>query len=303
MNPGILTESDAAPPMPYGLLGRPAPVVVPDGAYHPDALDWRQRVAANGGSVSPNTMRAVNELCATVDAIGVRDRFYRLNLFVGSGLSAALVPLYRGPSLAGPTFGNRTDTNINFVSADYNETGRSSGLQGNGSNKSLNTGVLANSLTPSNTHLALGLQSPETRGEGGGIGTFDGGSRAWGIYIRNLNFPFSTFFTRYDTATDRMGESTTTSSLAVGNIIASWPTFFRDGRPSGARATTAGDYPSAHAFIVFGIGNAVGATGTSVLQQTLSRINWYSIGLGFTQWQAWAFSNAMATFNARLLRT
>jgi hypothetical protein len=106
--------------------------------FHPEANAWRTAVVANGGSVSASTMRSVSQFCADIDAAGLRDRFYRLNLFAGTGLDAALVPLYRGPTFGGTAYGSATDTNIGpFVSGDYSEA---TGIQGNGSSKCLNTG-------------------------------------------------------------------------------------------------------------------------------------------------------------------
>lgn len=107
-----------------------------------EALDWISRVYANGGTVSTSTANAVDTFCNAIDAAGIRDRFYRLNLFAGTGLNAALVPLYRGPSLAGTQYGNTTDTNNGpFVSGDYAETGASGGLLANGTSKYLDTGL------------------------------------------------------------------------------------------------------------------------------------------------------------------
>jgi hypothetical protein len=113
-----------------------------------DAQDWVNRVYANGGTVSTSTANAVNTFCAAIDTAGIRDRFYRLNLFCGTGLNAALVPLYRNTSLAGPALGNATDTNSGalFVSGDYTEP---TGLTG-GTNKHLNTG-----LAPDNMPLGV----------------------------------------------------------------------------------------------------------------------------------------------------
>jgi hypothetical protein len=72
-------------------------------SLHPEAVAWRDAVVDNGGSVSGATLAAVSDFCNAIDAAGIRDRFYRLNLFAGTGLNAALVPLYRGPTyLADP---------------------------------------------------------------------------------------------------------------------------------------------------------------------------------------------------------
>ena len=62
-----------------------------------DAQDWVNRVYANGGTVTSSTAAAVNQFCNDIDAAGIRDRFYRLGLFAGTGLNAATVPLYLTP--------------------------------------------------------------------------------------------------------------------------------------------------------------------------------------------------------------
>ena len=96
---------------------------------HHDALDWARRVVSNSGTVSQPTLRAVSTFCDAIDRAGIRDRFYRLNLFCGDNLSAALVPLYRNSSSTGTQLGGLTDTNAAvsgqspFVSGDYTLTG------------------------------------------------------------------------------------------------------------------------------------------------------------------------------------
>jgi hypothetical protein len=134
-----------------------------------DALDWRDRVVANSGSVSTSTFRAVSTFCNEIDRAGIRDRFYRLNLFCGTGLNACLVPLYRGPSRTGTQYGNATDTNVGpFVSGDYAETGASGGLKGDG-NKRLDTGFqVAASGSPivPRGHMSAWIQAATSAGAG-----------------------------------------------------------------------------------------------------------------------------------------
>ena len=117
---------------------------------HPEAASWRTRVVANGGSVSATTMQAVDRFCRSIDGAGIRDRFYRLNLFCGGNLNAVLVPLYRGPSASGSTFGDAADTNFNFVAGDYAEN---DGLKGNGSTKYLATGLPMTFLNSAALHM------------------------------------------------------------------------------------------------------------------------------------------------------
>jgi len=129
----------------------------PRNALHPETASWAARVVANGGSVSGTTMSAVSKFCAAIASAGIRDRFYRLNLFCGTGLNAALTPLYLGPTPLGIRYGNTTDTNNAFVGVgtDYAETGASGGLLGNGTTKYLNTGFNVDQLPgAANCHLS-----------------------------------------------------------------------------------------------------------------------------------------------------
>jgi hypothetical protein len=136
----------------------------PTSGVHPEAAAWRSAVFANGGSVSGSTLIAVSTFCAAIDAAGIRDKFYRLNLFCGTGLNACLVPLYRGPSLSGTQYGNATDTNNGpFVSGDYAETGASGGLDGDGIGKYLNTGFNVSSLpAASDCHLSTYIRGTQS---------------------------------------------------------------------------------------------------------------------------------------------
>lgn len=122
--------------------------------FHPEAQVWRNAVIANGGSVSAATVKAVSDFCKSIDQAGIRSKFYRLNLFAGTGLNACLVPLYRGPSRTGTQYGNTTDTNSGpFVSGDYSEaTGLTGGATNSG--KYLETG-----LTPDDVGVATGHMS------------------------------------------------------------------------------------------------------------------------------------------------
>lgn len=129
---------------------------------HPEAVYWLKRVYANGGGMNAQTFFYVNQFCWTIDGAGLRDRFSRLNLFVGHSfydssssiqryaLNAAVVPLYIGfdydPEHNGD-IGNAVDTNINFIESDFG----SLGLASDGS-KGLLTGL--------NTYTSTGGVSP-----------------------------------------------------------------------------------------------------------------------------------------------
>jgi hypothetical protein len=270
---------------------------------HPDAMDWRTRVIANGGTVDGATMSAVSGFCRRIDAGGLRDRFYRLNLFCGNGLTAALVPLYRSESRTATARGNTTDTNNGpFVSADYNNTGSSSGLKGNGTNKALDTGLPANSLSGNNIHMGFGLRETQTGASAfktlGGIWT--GVDRSYIMFARradnNLNCEFGTG----NVASSTAGEQVNSASLGVGDVIMAFPSFYRNGAVAGTSATTSQNYPNADRMVVFAMWRA---STSNAINQTDARINWYSIGLAMTAAQVLSFYNAIAAFNTALSRT
>jgi len=131
----------------------------PISTTHPDAQAWRNAVIANGGTVSGSTLNAVSKFCRSIDAAGIRDRFYRLNLFCGTAdgsLNAVRTPLYRGASRTGTQYGSAMDANTSFVQGDYTE---SVGLtKGQLQNKYLDTGLATNDLPAgviSTGHLAV----------------------------------------------------------------------------------------------------------------------------------------------------
>jgi hypothetical protein len=267
-----------------------------------DAQDWVNRVYANGGTVSPATADAVNQFCVAIENAQIRDRFYRLNLFCGTGLAACLVPLYRGPSLGGAQYGNTTDTNNGpFVSGDYVETGSAAGgLKGNGSSKSLATGVAQNVLTAGDRHLAAYeiASSPSTFDVL--IGSDNGVSvNPW------ILSTFSTAGTvSYLAQANASGNQWITSpsysgggGLWLGTGTAAAPTLYRNG--SAVANTTLGvaATPGAEPVAVFALSRQ-GAIGDF----SAARLGGYSIGLGMTAPQAAAYSTAMQTFQTALSR-
>ena len=269
-------------------------------ATHPEASDWAARVVSNGGTVSSATLAAVNRFCRAIDTAGMRDRFLRLNLFAGSGLSAALVPLYRGRSYGGTTVGNATDTNVNFVSGDYAETGSSGGLKGNGSSKYLNTGLSPASLPSAPlAHLSLSGTSLETFASSqlGGVATYDGASSAsyFGLEIWNTGAGRSGFLGNFAALS---GSANTSESQVLVSRTATNSAAIYQGGSSVSTSTAVASYTTnTRPWFVFALNNAGSAQRFSA-----GRFRMYSIGLDVTATQASAFSAAVSAFNAELSR-
>lgn len=291
MNAGILTLPIQYAPMPSGLLGRPTPfpTINPTSA-HPDASDWANRVLANGGSVSASTLAAVSEFSRRIDAAGIRDRFYRLNLFCGTGLSAALVPLYRGPSLTGTQLGNITDTNTNFASGDYSE---STGLLNGTGTKFLSTGVTSSQLPASSGHVAWSFTN----------GSFSASGFAWGVSHTGTARTYS-FINSASSQSVEIGSSAgngfNITQSAYGRFLGSrtstsLQTFYRNGASvatdTTARGATTG---STDQFLVF---RSAGGSGSRF------GMNYYGFGESMTAAQAASFDSAVSAFLTALGRS
>ena len=269
-----------------------------------DAQDWLDRVYANGGTVSSSTAASVNQLCDSLDAASLRDRFYRLNLFCGTGLNAALVPLYRGPSLGGTQYGNATDTNVGglFVTANYNETGASGGLAGNGSNKYLNTGFPTNTLSASDRHLAA---YPITW-PNGGYQYFLGSESAAGASQQQFalgHFDFAdkgSFAFGPNAGAGYLSSTTAISSggMWIGVNTSGSGTIYRNGVANGTLSLTAAT-PTASEIFVFAVNRASTPGAANYFN---GRIGGYSIGLSMDAAQAAAYNTAMQSFQTALTR-
>lgn len=304
MNPGILPPPTQFATMPRGLLGRPTPVPVPDQYWHPDALGWRNRVLRNGGSVSSlATMRAVSQFCWDIESAGLRNRFYRLNLFCGDQLAAALVPLFLAESATAVTRGSTTDTNIGpFVSGDFANTGATAGLKGDGATKSLNTGLNANTITASRAVFGVGVLATDTRVSAlfaAAMGLYDTGtSLAYDVELRRTNSDRNCLLGIFN-PTSAYGEPVLSAPAAAGNLVCTFPNYYRNAIPTGTIGTAATTYTAAHPIYVFGVNNGASAVTVS---RTDARLGWYMIGVDMSQVDVLSFNAAINNFNAALSR-
>lgn len=268
-----------------------------------DAADWIDRVYANGGTVSSTTASAVNDFCNAINAASLRDRFYRLNLFAGTGLNACLVPLYRGTSLAGTQYGSLVDTNNGpFVSGDYVETGTGGGLTGNGTSKHLLTGLSTAAMPQlatghASAYAATGMSGASISGlvttwpSGFGAGTVygieanrNGGGDAlvtWGSAYPGTNF----------TAVGN-------GNLMVTRTGSTTLKMFLNGSQFGSTNTTSAT-PASNSGSGFGVFCNYGTTPANYFS---GRLNAYSIGDGMSDAQAAAFNTAMQSFQTALGR-
>jgi hypothetical protein len=270
-------------------------------ASNADAQDWINRVHANGGTVSTSTAAAVNTFCNDIDAAGIRDRFFRLNLFCGGDLNAVLVPLYRGQSRTGTQFGNTTDTNNNFVSGDYSETGASGGLVSNGSTKSLATGFAPNNLTATSMHLSAYVVTANSSLQAAtAIGQFTLNGAELSLRHREQSSVGNAFYSVFNDANSFVrGPTGNPTGHVIGtNTAQNDKRFYLNGSQSGTTATAnSGSTLSANDVYVFAANNNNLADFRSN-----TRLAAYSIGAGLTASQASSYYTALQAFQTALSR-
>lgn len=289
----------------------------PRQTIHPEAADWASRVRANGSSVSGTTLVAVSKFCKAIDAAGIRGRFYRLSLMCGGtsgtavGLNSALVPLYRGPSLGGTQFGGTTDTNAGnlFVGSNYNETGPSGGLLGNGSTQYLDTGIAPSNL-PSYTsaHISVYHSQPSGASQTRAWIACRDTSTASIVYLSNGMFnPQSAVFGQYmSNATANYNTGGSQTGAAGGLRVLSrtavdrMDNYYGDVSQANSTSNISGGIAgvtSTRPFFVFANNNQ--GTADSFMN---GRVMAYSIGLGLSQPQVAAYNAAMQAFQTALQR-
>lgn len=263
---------------------------------NPDAMDWIGRVYDAGGSVSISTANAVNTFCNSIDAAGIRSKFLRLGIFAGNDLTSALVPLYRSSAYGGAVVGNATDTNNNFVSGDYVETGASGGLLGNGTTKYLNTGVTVSAMTDSNHHLSVSLSGANDSRVPIGADTFGSATSPRTLYfIQDYAGAGVAYYA--GTATAAQGTRGNPAVL-LGTRSATAAKLYSNGSEIGT-ATIAGSTAAGVTLPFFVFANNVNGTAATFYTRTIRS---YSLGLGMTASEATAYTTAMQALQSSLGR-
>jgi hypothetical protein len=267
---------------------------------HPEANAWRTAVIANGGTVSGSTMAAVSKFCRDIDAAGLRDRFYRLNLFCGTGLSAALVPLYRGQSPSGTQYGNTTDTNNNFVSGDYAETGSSGGLLGDGTTKILRTGVAdATALgMAASAHVSAYVMQHSTLSVRQDVGNVNTDASTHRCALISGGIGDYQFLNSSGSTPAVVSSGSRTAGMYVGTGNGTTASIYRNGTAVITGVAVTQRTAFSWQFNVFGSANSAGTP--SGLSN--ARLSSYSFGPGMTAAQIGFFHSAMQAFQTALGR-
>lgn len=282
------------------------PVIAAAPTIHHEAIDWAKRASDNGGTVSTTVLRAVSDFCAAANATGpggFRSAIYRLSFLCGGNLSGALVPLYRGPTFGGTLFGGATDTNVNFVSGDFIETGTGGGLKGNGTSKYLQTGFTSASLpTATSSHMSVSATGLTTSASRAFMGSSDGGSANAFFFYEYATFNGSG--RSYRQGAFGTGQfpliaspSTEESHIIGTRTSATASSIYRSGTLAVTNTTSVSPGVQTFPVPVFALNNA-----GSIIQYSAGTFRCYSIGTGLNATQAAAFSAAVIAFNNALGR-
>jgi hypothetical protein len=265
-----------------------------------DAQDWINRVYANGGTVSTATAAAVNTFCNDIDAASLRSKFFRLNLFCGSGTSVTshgvVVPLYRGASLGGTQYGNATDTPNAFALSDFSET---LGVLGNASCY-MTTGLAPSAVPSSATshHMAAWKGAGSSASQrlivavldnatthAYRIGKNGGASGSLFTEVGSLSGATSSSAATNDTAGFLVGSRTSSTLLELmwkGSVVATY-------------TTSVSSTPPTNGYDVFAM--SPGHNGNWPL-----RLGGYSIGAGLSSTEAATYDSIMSSFQTSLGR-
>jgi len=277
----------------------------PRSTVHPEAAAWAARVVSNGGSVAGTTLSAVSKFCSAIASRGIRDSFYRLNLFAGnsdSALAAVRTPLFLGPSLGGTQYGNTTDTNNNFLAADYSEA---SGLQGNGSTKYLNTGVPMNFTNLRDYHLSAYVSSV-TSGNPGFIGADTNGDgvspRSYQSLVSFAGTPRIWVWYNWGNTGNIQADNTSNSYAPglISGVGSAASNALYAGSSSVATAAALGAETITRTFPVFVF--AINNRNTNILNYSNARLGGYSLGLAMNATQVGQYNTALAAFNSAMGR-
>jgi hypothetical protein len=279
-------------------------IPIPPTVANADAQDWIDRVYQNGGTVSSATAAAVNTFCESIASAGIRDRFYRLGIFAGSNLNAALVPLYRGPSLGGTQYGGTTDTNNAFVGVgtDYAETGASGGLLGNGTTKYLNTAFNVDQLAgAANCHLSsfiTGTQDIASARTLVGV-LFNGVTDRYRLFLQLAgstapNYGIQTELGQANSAFSANRTNTNGGLILASRTSTTLLTLYDDAVSIGTTETSTAETTGASPFFVFARNGPT--------EYYNGRMAAYSIGAGMTADQVTAYNTAIQAFQTAMGR-
>jgi hypothetical protein len=270
------------------LLSRRGTTVATDS----DAAAWAAAVTSAGGTYTAGDLSALSAFITSAKANSYWTKLTCFGPLMGDQLTAALVQYKSGAWAAA--------TNTNFVSGDYT---RATGLTGNSTSKSLNTGLNPNtSLTLNSTHLSVYSRSstPPAVSAGGNctIGSSDGGGNLFELIAPHNN---GTAYSDQNNSAN--GRTSAVLTAPYGFVIGTRTAnnshvLYRNGVSiaSSATSTSLGSLPAVTIAVCAINGNGTPANWVS------NPIGMYSIGAGLTGTDATNYNTNIQTLMTALGR-
>ena len=255
--------------------------------WRSETLQYADRVAANGGSITQGSLVAIDEFVRACQVAGIWSKFIEVGPFAGSDLNAAMVKLVYQPA-AGSVL-----TNSSFVSGDYVESGANGGLLGDGT-KFLNTNVLATTL-PDNGHLSFYLREDVASGGNKSLmGAVDASNQYW----MGALTPSSAVDLRYGALVSASAGGTLAKGFYTGvRESATSLVYYRDGGSIATASAATGTTKPAQAIYAWAF-NSSGASSARLN----ARGSFYSIGQSLTASEVVALHNAVRTLQSAFHR-
>jgi hypothetical protein len=265
-----------------------------------EAQNWINRAYANGSTVSLQTATAVSTFCSAIEAASLRTKFYRLNLMCGDSLNAALVPLYRGQSLAGTQYGSEIDAATNFPTTNYQSSGVAGGLLGVLNSAYINTGLPQNTAATNDRHLAVYEAPPlPTNAYATLISSVTSGvTTDWFIAYGSppTTVRYSGLGASGSYVTDPVNN--TSEAFWIGSNNATQSALYKNGAvAASATNNLSPQVTNASNIIVYAVNASASA------QNPNSCLRAYSVGTNFTAAEAATYSTIMQTFQRALGRS
>ncbi len=250
-----------------------------------DTTDYINRITAVGGTISSNSISAINQFVKGCKADDIWNSLLDVGVFAGNNLAAALVKLKY------PSEVQNALTNFNFVPSDYLEaTGLNPGISN--SSKYLNTGFNP-SLHISNAnscHISFYSRTDSTS-----TGTeISSGTTSSSRLLIHARYSGTSYFDSYDTGFGRISVLDASSlGLYIGTRISSTSfSLYKNANALVQGSTFGGTLPNA-SLLLFTLNNSIFS----------SRIcSFYSVGRGLTPAQVTSFYNRVQTLQQSLSR-
>lgn len=264
---------------------------------HPEVAQWISKAKANGGVYSSQTINALNLLVTDIKRYGLRNKIYRLNMFVGENSNAGAVPIIADR-------GNSIDTIVG--SPLYTPSGGFNQNNNSAANY-IKTGLTVTAGDAASLHQGnwnftgwSGLYTSQQ-----GIATA-GGNRFAFHYPWNEGIVYSDMYGATP-GTSRSQTNSFTSGTILQNIIctvnASVNRIYRNGSlvTLSSTGTGAGTIPTGSEYFILTSSSATNTPNGSM--NNIYRIGYYTVGAGLTANECFLYNKAVTDFMNRLGRS